>query len=396
VSSSEITGSLVVREGKRGTVIYAKLRTPEAKWIRLGKLWTGKGRPAAGYLTRAQAEVRLDAIKHGDDPIVNVQPAGALFSEAVDEWLSDRGRELRPSTMHDYRGVAKTLRSYFAEKTLDAISTDDVNAFREHLLDQGRSARTTNKILTLLHGVFKLAMERGTVTSNPVAVARKAKQGRRKLGQYLQASEVLLLAQHAPTPQERVLYEVAAWTGLRWGELRALRWGDVRFSDSIVYVNRNWPVHGSEGETKSGKPRAVPLWDQAAMPLARLRDREHFTADDDYVFCQETGEPLGYDWTIRRFKAARDAAKLTSPRAGDEPLTFHDLRHTYGTLAAAIYKDLRRVQQFMGHASITTTEIYAHFLPAVEAASQGTAGLTALLSTDPSTNGAIPAPTGAN
>jgi hypothetical protein len=50
----------------------------------------------------------------------------------------------------------------------------------------------------------------------------------------------------------------------------------------------------------------------------------------------------------------------------------------------------------MGHASITTTELYAHFLPAVEAASQGTAGLTALLSTDLSTNGAIISPTGAN
>ena len=84
---------------------------------------------------------------------------------------------------------------------------------------------------------------------------------------------------------------------------------------------------------------------------------------------------LGYDWTTRRFKAARDAAKLTSPRAGDEPLTFHDLRHSYGSLAAAIYKDLRQVQEYMGHASITTTEISAHFVPRTDAASKGSAGL---------------------
>jgi integrase len=172
----------------------------------------------------------------------------------------------------------------------------------------------------------------------------------------------------------------------------------VRFSDSIVYVNRNWPIHGTEGETKSGKPRAVPLWDQAAMPLARLRDREHFTDDDDYVFCQDTGDALGYDWTTKRYRKARDAAKLTSPRAGDETLTFHDLRHSYGTLAAAIYKDLRQVQEYMGHASITTNEIYAHFIPRTDAATKGSAGLSAMLSpsTEPSTNGAIPSPTGAN
>jgi hypothetical protein len=75
----------------------------------------------------------------------------------------------------------------------------------------------------------------------------------------------------------------------------------------------------------------------------------------------------------------RDAAKLTSPRAGDEPLTFHDLRHSYGTLAAAIYRDLRQVQAYMGHASITTTEIYAHFIPRTDAATRGSAGLSAML-----------------
>ena len=70
--------------------------------------------------------------------------------------------------------------------------------------------------------------------ANPVAVTRKAKQGQRKLGQYLQASEVLALVEQAPTEQEAVLYQVAAWTGLRWGELRALRWADVRFVDGYV------------------------------------------------------------------------------------------------------------------------------------------------------------------
>jgi integrase len=208
----------------------------------------------------------------------------------------------------------------------------------------------------------------------------------------------LALAEKAPTPQESVLYQVAAFTGLRWGELRALRWGDVRFSDGLVQVNRNWPVHGSEKDPKSHKLRSVPLWTQAAMPLARLATREHFTSDDDYVFVQETGDPLGYDWTTRRFKAARDAAKLTSPRAGSKTLTFHRLRHSYGTLAAAIYKDLRRVQQYMGHESLTTTEIYAHFIPQADAAAVGSAGLDAMLSpsTELSTNAGILSPTGAN
>jgi Phage integrase, N-terminal SAM-like domain len=125
---NEITGSVVARAGKRGTVLYAKVRVGgEQKLIRLGKLWT-------------------EAWTSGC-PIVAASSG--------------------PSTMHDYRGVAKMLRERFGDQTVAGISTHDVKAFREHRLDQGKSARTTNKMLTLLHGVFKLAMERGTASRTP-------------------------------------------------------------------------------------------------------------------------------------------------------------------------------------------------------------------------------------
>ena len=70
-----------------------------------------------------------------------------------------------------------------------------------------------------------MAGERHGLAPNPVAAARKARQRRRKLEQYLTAEEVEQLVAHAPSGQEAVLYEAAARTGLRWGELRPLRWG---------------------------------------------------------------------------------------------------------------------------------------------------------------------------
>jgi integrase len=139
-------------------------------------------------------------------------------------------------------------------------------------------------------------------------------------------------------------------------------------------------VYGEEGDTKSGKPRAVPMWDQAAAALDGLSRREHFADDDNYVFVNDVGEALGYDWTTRRFKVARDAAGLTSPRPNERELTLHDLRHGYGTLAACFYGNLREVQEYMGHASVTTTEIYAHFVPRQDAAARGTAALAEALS----------------
>jgi integrase len=328
MSSPHATGYVRVIKRTRGDAFYACLRLADGsrRTIRLGKVWTQRSRPPAGYLTQGQAEGRLAAMLVGDDPLVNIDPIRVTFGRAVDEWLADRERELRPSTMHDYRGTArKRLRPFFGSETgIEDVTVDRVNEFREWLLDEGLSGRTTNKTLTLLHGVMKLAQERHGLTVNPVALTRRAKQRRRKLEQYLTAPEVMALVAKAPTPQEATLYEVAAWTGLRWGELRALRWGDVDFVDGYIVVNRNWPVHGDEDEPKSGKPRAVPLWDQAAAALDSLSRREQFTAYDDYVFVNEVGEPLGYDWTTRRFKDARDAAGLTSPRPNPRTLTLHD------------------------------------------------------------------------
>jgi integrase len=378
------TGYVRTIDRREGPVFYAKLKLPDGSQPqrRLGRVWDKRTRPPAGYVTAGMAQARLEAILCGDDPLVNIAPSRVTFQRACDEWIADRERECRASTMHDYKGTVKGRLVPFvgASTPIEDVTTATVNELRDAMLDEGLSGRTVNKTLVLLHGVFKLAQERHELVANPVALARRAKQRGRKLEQYLTPPEVMALVRHAPTAQEAVLYEVAAWTGLRWGELRALRWADVDFAGGYINVNRNWPAHGVEGDTKSGKPRAVPLWDQAAAVLDKLSRREHFTELDDYVFCNDVGGALGYDWTTLRFKVARDAAKLTSPRPNDRKLTFHDLRHSYGTLAARFYGNLRDVQEYMGHASVTTTEIYAHFVPRVDAAARGTAALTEALS----------------
>ncbi len=390
--AAHATGHVRVLARKGGDVFFAKLRIPRPDGTtfepqrRLGRVWTKRTPPPHGYLTRAQAEARLQAILDGDDAFVSVETPRAIitFGRCLDEWIADRDHECRPSTMHDYRSTAESrLRPFFGDDTpITDITTDRVNELRAAMAGEGLSGRTINKTLALLHGVFKLVQELHALPANPVATARRAKQRRRKLEQYLTAPEVLRLAAHAETPQDAALYELAAWTGLRWGELKALRFGDVDFAGGYVYVNRNHPCHGVEDVPKSGKPRAVPMWDQAARVLDTLSRRQNFTDPEDYVFVTAVGGPLDYDSATKAFRRARDAAGLTSPRAHDSTLTFHDLRHSYGTMAAAIYGNLREVQEYCGHASVTTTELYAHFVPRLDAAARGTAGLTAMLAAE--------------
>jgi integrase len=104
--------------------------------------------------------------------------------------------------------------------------------------------------------------------------------------------------------------------------------------------------------------RAVPLAPDVAAALAQLGRREHWTGDDDLVFAGTGGDYLDGSALRRRYKAALGTAGL-------RPLRFHDLRHTFGTRMIA-KADIRRVQEWMGHADIQTTMRYLHFAPREE------------------------------
>ena len=111
---------------------------------------------------------------------------------------------------------------------------------------------------------------------------------------------------------------------------------------------------------KSGKVRSVPLIDMAARPLAVLAQRPRFTGDDDLVFGDEIGGWISDDRIRRRPTTALAAARL-------RPLRFHDLRHTFGSLAIT-RADIVEVQAWMGHADIKTTMRYLHYRDRGEAA----------------------------
>ncbi|MGA2163091.1 MAG: site-specific integrase, partial [Solirubrobacteraceae bacterium] len=151
--------------------------------------------------------------------------------------------------------------------------------------------------------------------------------------------------------QDGELFRLAAYTGLRLGELIALRWEDVDFDTRRMVVHRAVSA-GVEGPTKSWQARFLPIADPAAEALERLQARGDYTSRGDYIFCSRLGRRLDPSAVRRRFKAARDAAGL-------RPLRFHALRHAAGSLVAR-HADARFVQEFLGHSRITTTERYMH------------------------------------
>jgi integrase len=187
---------------------------------------------------------------------------------------------------------------------------------------------------------------------------------------------------------EALLYRTAAMTGLRQGELLALRWRDVDWIASCIRVRRTYVRDAFDTPKSLRSSRSVPLAKSLARELEDHSRRSAFTGDDDLVFGHATtGQPLRRGGVLRRFKAATKRAGLGERR-------FHDLRHTFGTrMAATPGVTLRTLQEWLGHRDLATTLIYADYAPAsreaalVEAAFAGTVAGTELSETEGNAEG---------
>jgi integrase len=163
---------------------------------------------------------------------------------------------------------------------------------------------------------------------------------------------------------DQALFLTAARTGIREGELVALRWRDVDWAASVIRVRRNY-TRGRLGTPKSKRSsRALPMADRLGGELDRHFKRSLYQGDDHLVFCHPlTGQPYDASQIRKRFYAAMDAAGMGERCGRSGGITFHSLRHTFGTRMAAAGVPMRTLQEWMGHRNLATTEIYADYAP---------------------------------
>ena len=385
------TGHVFLVERKRGAAWYAKYRPPDGSQVKklLGPAWTGRGRPPAGYFTKRLAEDWLretleearwasgSFVSHPahDTPGVargearlapgpETVKTGATFADAAAEYLrfAEEDRGCKPSTVRGYRSAIHAhLLPMFGSMALEDVTVREIERWRSGM-SGAREARelsnkTKNNLLVLMHAIFRRAVKLYGLPSNPVANIDRFRVRSSGDIQVFSPEEIWALVRAAASELDAAIFLTAAFTGLRRGELLALRWRDVDFAGSTIRVRASYAA-GRITTPKSGKVRAVPMAGDVASALARLGRRERFTGEDEFVFAGEHGLPLDGDALSSRYQRALEVAGLRR-------LRFHDLRHTFGTRMIA-KADIRRVQEWMGHADIQTTMKYLHYAPRAE------------------------------
>jgi integrase len=208
-------------------------------------------------------------------------------------------------------------------------------------------------LLVLLHGVFRRAQKVYGLSGNPVAGIERHPQRSSGDIQVFSVEEVYALVRAATSNRTPPSTSPPPSPGCVEAS-SSLRWRDVDFAAAAIRVRASYAGRAL-ATPKSARVRSVPLAPDVAEALARLGQHGHTTRDDDLVFLGDAGAYLDASALRRRYDRALKRADL-------RPLRFHDLRHTFGTRMIA-RADIRRVQEWMGHADVQTTMRYLHYAP---------------------------------
>jgi integrase/recombinase XerD len=227
-----------------------------------------------------------------------------------------------------------------------------LEAFIQTRLANGLAARSQARLVSALRGFFKFLVMEGQREDNPARLLEQPKLPR-KLPQYLTPEEVDRIIQavdlsHPLGERNRAMVELLFSCGLRVSELTQLRVADLFAQDHIIRVTG-----------KGNKQRLVPINDVALtyIKLYQNEVRKHQKVqkgEDIYLFLNQHGHRLT---RAMIFTIVRKLARVAGIATAIGPHTF---RHSFATALVNHGADLRSVQEMMGHASILTTEIYAH------------------------------------
>jgi integrase/recombinase XerD len=236
---------------------------------------------------------------------------------------------------------------YLGDRALTGVGPDTVSAFLGYLYENGRKPRSAARALSAVRGLHRFLIIEGAVRENPTASLSLPKSWV-PLPRLLTMEEVdrLIEAPDLATPpglRDRAMIEVMYATGLRVSELVNLTLDRVELDNGLVRT-----------VGKAQKERVVPLGDSAVDAVRAYLDRGRRRSTEPWLFLNYRGKRLtraGF-WLILRGHGER--AKI------DKRITPHMLRHSFATHLLERGADLRSVQIMLGHADISTTEIYTH------------------------------------
>ena len=292
------------------------------------------------------------------------------LGEWLDRWLAEyKDGTIRPGTLEGYRNyIENYIKPQLGGKQVSLITPQDVQRMYRRLKSGGRvredaegskrlSDSTVRHIHTMLHGAMKAAVQAHIIPKNPTENATVPKSNYKPM-QVLNEQELDTFLQAVQNDDVwRDFFYTELMTGLRRGEICALMWRDFDAKAGTLGISRTLHSKGQGiyalGDTKTSQGNRTIILPESVAALLRARKKNSIS---QWIFPQPTSPelPMNPGTAYRRLKTLLEEAELPSIR-------FHDLRHTFATLALQNGMDVKTLSAMLVHVSTATTlDIYTH------------------------------------
>lgn len=334
---------------------------------------------ADAFVAAATWEIR-QGTHTADSQSITVKAAGQL-------WLARARREaLEPTTISSYeQHVRLHIDPLLGSRKLSQLTRPIVEAYRDTLLDSGRSKAMVARVLRSLTSIVSEAERIGYIAKNPcrgVTLRRGSRERSKVQPPTKEELRLLIEAARHSRPIDLPMLLVFVFAGLRASELRALPWRNVDFQHQTITVDQR-----ADSSNLIGKPKSAAGWRTIPVPPIVITELRKWRlacppSQLDLVFASSVGTPIFHANLVLGFQEPlQRAVGLTAPAVRDgKPLldangnavlegryTLHSLRHAAASLWIERRVAPKRVQSWMGHSSIQVTfDTYGHLFAAAE------------------------------
>lgn len=335
-------------------------------------------------LGKTQAEVKEKLRKAIDDSkqLDFTKEGKYTVGQWMDEWFEAYAKvKVRPSSHQTYKGyIENHIKPNIGDIPIEKLTSLQLQKFYRRLLTEGRvpriesenqpkglSAKTVRNINQVISSAMDMAVKHKLILSNPTDGCELPKVEHKEM-HTIHAEQLGAFLREAKESGVYELYYLDLATGLRRGELLGLKWEDVDLTHGVIHVRRQ--VYRIDGEVKE-----VPLKTKNAYrnisiskdAVEMLKEMEKHRISE-YVFPSPTGGPISPDSVLNMLHRVLKRAGLPAVR-------FHDLRHTFATLALQNGVDIKTVSGMLGHFSAGfTLDTYAHVTTAAQKEAANTMG----------------------
>ena len=345
-----------------------------------------KQRTKGGFRTKKEAQLEAAALMQELDQGVYVKEVDVLFKDFTEEWLElyqGTGR-VKVSTVRVRKHEYKRLMTYFAHHKVKTITRKMYQGALNKLKADGLAKNTLEGIHCTGRMIFKKAVELGYIKVDPTqyAIIPKTQQtvdeieAETEIPEYLEKEELSLLlkmAREKGLEMDVVTFIALAYTGMRVGELCALKWKDVNIKEQTISITKTYynPTNNTKEyqllppKTKSSRRvievDAVVLAEleihRARQNIVKMEHRDTYH-NKDFIFAM-TDKNYGYPVYIKKIE--NRMARLLKLSKLNEDLTPHSLRHTHTSLLAEAKVGLEEIMERLGHADDEITRrVYLH------------------------------------